>query len=127
MLPVEVYEKIRAQSLCACVRVCTIVDKLPETLPSLVRFFFQSWIRSSMMFVSYDSSLKLIDRSGKGYVHTIISKVLNVRAHYSSVDEGLLEVFFHSYLDCCGVVGAGSDHPSIPHTIRLHAPACMHA
>ena len=47
-----------------------------------------------MMFVSYDSSLKLIDTSGKGYVHAIISKVLNVRTQYSSVDEGWLEFFF---------------------------------
>ena len=38
-----------------------------------------------MMFVSYDSSLKLIDRSGKGYVPTIRSNVWNIRAHYSSV------------------------------------------
>ena len=47
-----------------------------------------------MIFVSYDSSFKLIDTSGKGYVHTIITKVLNVRAHYSSVDEGWLKFFF---------------------------------
>ena len=74
-----------------------------------------------MMFVSYDSSLQLIDISGTASVRTILRNVLNVRAHYSSVLVPGVRWFGR------GAVGGGSDNPSIPYTIRLHAPACMHA